>query len=489
MNTCKACNVAIPEDAVYCEKCLSDQVKRDSELYLHNLDELMKIDNQDTLDEINGFFQMDDHTKKGVDGMDKDNFNGSEIDDFRSKEEEQDILDILNAINMNESQDNKEKENVEKQDFPELEFDDIFAIDDSYDSENYESNMPQDVGDIFSDALSAVTNLEDMEQVDIHLEEELLKLIPEMDMSHSISEENKDKNGDKKKKTKTSLQDKEKKKHFLKSIFSNVKEERTEDEIDRLKQEAIETVEVKSKLEEEKTNRKKQEQEDKKKKAIEKTANKKAAKLAAAKKKEEKAKAKKEAKTKKELELESLLDEIEENEGRINRVGASIVFVLFAICAVIIVIGTNIYTYTISIRDASKYFNAQKYNDAYYNVYGINIKDEDIELYDKIMTVMFVNKQLNSYNHYYQIEQYPEALDSLLKGLERYDKYIDLAKQLGIENDLNYVREKIVKELEHVFQLSEKDSKKLIGIKDQNEYSIKIYDVVSKRLGTTLTRE
>ena len=119
----------------------------------------------------------------------------------------------------------------------------------------------------------------------------------------------------------------------------------------------------------------------------------------------------------------------------------------------------------------------------------MNIKDEDIELYDKIMTVMFVNKQLNSYNHYYQLEQYPEALDSLLKGLERYDKYIALAKELGIENDLKYVRENILEELNQVFSLSEKDAKKLIQMKDQSEYSIAVYDVVAKRLGTTLTKE
>ena len=60
----------------------------------------------------------------------------------------------------------------------------------------------------------------------------------------------------------------------------------------------------------------------------------------------------------------------------------------------------------------------------------VSISDEDIELYDKIMTVMYVNKQLNSYNNYYAINRYPEAL-VFIKGLERYDKYIELATLLG----------------------------------------------------------
>lgn len=432
--------------------------------------------------------------------MDKDILKDSEIDDLRSREEEQDILELLDAININESNRSEEVVKVNEVSSPRLEEEDVFAIDDSFVSDFYDMNKSQDVGDIFSDALSAVTDLEDLDEVDLHLEEELLKLIPEMDdtilaSADVTSDIKNDRQSDKQKDKHKILRAKEKskkekkKRNPMKSLFSNVKEERTEEEIERLKQEAFEAVEEKAKLEEEKLAQKKKEQEDKKKKAMEKVANKKAAKLAAAKKKEEKIKAKKEAKTKKELELQSLLDEIEENEGRINRIGASIVFTLFAICAIVVVIGTNIYTYSISIRDAAKYFDAQKYNDAYYNVYGMNIKDEDIELYDKIMTVMFVNKQLNSYNHYYQLEQYPEALDSLLKGLERYDKYIALAKELGIENDLKYVRENILKELNQVFSLSEKDAKKLIQMEDQSEYSIAVYDVAAKRLGTTLTKE
>lgn len=432
--------------------------------------------------------------------MDKDILKDSEIDDLRSREEEQDILDLLDAININESNRTEDVVNVNEVSTPAVE-EDVFAIDDSFVSDYYDMNKSQDVGDIFSDALSAVTDLEDLDEVDLHLEEELLRLIPEMDNTVSTTEDvtsdiKNDRQSDKEKDNQKTLsikeknkKEKNKKQNPMKSLFSNVKEERTEEDIERLKQEAIESVEEKAKLKEEKLATKKKEQEDKKKKAMEKAANKKAAKLAAAKKKDEKIKAKKEAKTKKELELQSLLDEIEENEGRINRIGASIVFALFAICAIVIVIGTNIYTYSISIRDAAKYFDAQKYNDAYYNVYGMNIKDEDIELYDKIMTVMFVNKQLNSYNHYYQLEQYPEALDSLLKGLERYDKYIALAKELGIENDLKYVRENILEELNQVFSLSEKDAKKLIQMKDQSEYSIAVYDVVAKRLGTTLTKE
>ena len=128
------------------------------------------------------------------------------------------------------------------------------------------------------------------------------------------------------------------------------------------------------------------------------------------------------------------------------------------------------------------YFNRQKYTQAYNEVYGIELKDEDIELYDKIMTVMFVNKQLNSYNNYYHMRKYPEALDSLLKGLQRYDKYVELATLLGIKTDLDYVRNQIIAELYNVFSLTEEDAMNILNSESQAKYSIAVYDVVLENI-------
>ena len=148
----------------------------------------------------------------------------------------------------------------------------------------------------------------------------------------------------------------------------------------------------------------------------------------------------------------------------------------------LLLILTNIFSYSLSIRNATTYFGNQKYTQAYNEVYGIELKDEDIELYDKIMTVMYVNKQLNSYNNYYQLGKYPEALDSLLKGLQRYDKYIELATMLGISTDLDYVKSQIVAELNNVFRLSEKEATNIIYSENQAKYSIAVYDVVLENM-------
>ena len=71
---------------------------------------------------------------------------------------------------------------------------------------------------------------------------------------------------------------------------------------------------------------------------------------------------------------------------------------------------------------------------------------------------MYVNKQLNSYQVFHAKGNEAEALNSLLKGLMRYNKYIFYGTQLGIEDDLNGVRSEIVYALNETYGLSEDDA-------------------------------
>ena len=240
-----------------------------------------------------------------------------------------------------------------------------------------------------------------------------------------------------------------------------------------------------------------QEEEAKKEKeaeAAKKKEEKKAAADAAKKKKAEEAKkkaadnkAKKAAKdaakkaAKKEAELKRLRAEaLEQPEGKINKAGAAIIFLFFIVAAAVVIVGTNIFSYDISIADATYKFGNRKYTEAYEGIRGLEIKEKDMEIHDKIYTVMFVNKQLNSYNNFFAMGDYSAALDSLIKGLSRYNKYIALARQLGIHTDLDYVRKQIMAELQKVYGISEREALELMDMTDRQEYSERIYEIISK---------
>ena len=99
-------------------------------------------------------------------------------------------------------------------------------------------------------------------------------------------------------------------------------------------------------------------------------------------------------------------------------------------------------------------------------------------LYDKIMTVMYVNSQLNSYEYYMTSNNREKALDSLLKGLQKYDKYLRLAQELDITTDLDYVKSEILEKLDTEFNMTEQDAEKLVANLDPVDYSEYLYHLI-----------
>lgn len=165
------------------------------------------------------------------------------------------------------------------------------------------------------------------------------------------------------------------------------------------------------------------------------------------------------------------LEEAQEPPTRINRIGAGIILVTFAVIAVVIIVGNNSYAYSQCIAKATAYFGQKEYTNAYNEIYGVKVKKSDEEIKDQVMTVMFIEKQRNSFDNYFAMEMYPEALDSLLKGLDKYDKYLDQARSLGIESDLDYVKDEILAELKSAFNISEKRAYQLLSISDARKYT------------------
>ena len=188
----------------------------------------------------------------------------------------------------------------------------------------------------------------------------------------------------------------------------------------------------------------------------------------------------KRASKKKAKEVKKAVNEVEVDHGHINPVAASFVMVTFALLTALLLSGSKAFAYSNGIKNATYYFNTHRYTQAFDEVYGMDMKDEDVEIYNKIQTVMYVNKQLNSYNNFYAVEKYPEALDSLLKGLKRYDKYIELATMYGIESDMDYVRDQILAELRNKFNLSEEEAMQITFIENETEYSKQVYSIIAE---------
>ena len=187
-------------------------------------------------------------------------------------------------------------------------------------------------------------------------------------------------------------------------------------------------------------------------KKAEKKAKKEAAKLAkeekkAAAKEEKAAKAgdkKKAQEEKKKVRAVKKAKQKEEEEKNaepvkpLNKPAVVFIFTLFLGGTFLFYLGMNNFNYTQAIQKATDYFDNQKYHKAYDEIKGVEVKEKDQDLKDRIYTVMYVERLYESYQNNIELDRQKKALDSLLRGVDKYYEYYDEAQKLGIVDDLNY---------------------------------------------------
>ncbi len=294
---------------------------------------------------------------------------------------------------------------------------------------------------------------------------------------------------DKPVKPRKSAVDKEKLPWYI-QLFGNVKipedkikPEPTQEEIDKKK---AEKAEAKKALKE----AKKAEKDEKKKAAAE----------AKALKARQTAEEKELARKKKLEQASALILEDVGNTTKLNKWGILVIFALFiGVVAVTVSAGITL-SYNIGVRQASKLFNnaliyqdVNYYTKAYDKVYGLDIEDEDADLYDKILTVNYVNIHLTAFHNHEKLNDYRGGLNDLFKGLLRFRKWFAHASDLGAQDDMYFVRREILNTLQNVYGIDESEAlfvlehydllKETYGEYDANLYYTRyIYETVD-RLG------
>ncbi len=153
------------------------------------------------------------------------------------------------------------------------------------------------------------------------------------------------------------------------------------------------------------------------------------------------------------------------NTTKLNKWGIMVIFALFIGIVAVVVSGGSTLAYNIGVRQASKLFdNALIYQDvtyytkAYDKIYGLDIEEEDYDLYDKIVTINIVNTQLNAYANHVKLDDYRGGLNDLFKGLLRFRKWFAHASALGAQDDIYLVRSAILAKLWEMYGIDEDEA-------------------------------
>lgn len=165
-------------------------------------------------------------------------------------------------------------------------------------------------------------------------------------------------------------------------------------------------------------------------------------------------------------------------EKKLNKPLVVIIMVFFFLVGATIIVGTGVFDYTLVITKATNYFERQKYGMAYREIIGVDVKEEDRPLEDKIYTVMYVERQYEAYENYVKMNRHDLALDALLQGLGKYDEYYPDAIELGIEEDINVARGKIVDALASEYHLDLQSAYMMLQL-ERAEYTLQIQEITA----------
>lgn len=243
----------------------------------------------------------------------------------------------------------------------------------------------------------------------------------------------------------------------------------------------VELVDLEEEAEQE--SKLKQEKEEKKKaKAIEKEQLKKQKqeeKKAADAKKRELAQAKKKEKDRKLQEKKAKKAELEAALGPEERVKLKPAFMAFtatviAVMAIAVVLMSGRFSYQNSIKTAERSLAVKNYEEAYRVLAGVELKDEDMLLYQKIELLVRLDKQYDAYVNFRSMEKPREALNALMQGMTIYYANTLQAEELEIEAEADALKETLMYSLVNDFGLNEDKVMEICAIADTNEYTKEI---------------
>lgn len=155
---------------------------------------------------------------------------------------------------------------------------------------------------------------------------------------------------------------------------------------------------------------------------------------------------------------------------------------VFALAAGV-VLGTNQFNYSQVIKKAANYFERHRYRLAYDEVSGVEVKEKDQDLKDRIYTVMYVERLYESYENNMKLGRADKALDALLRGIQKYDEHYDEAVELDIVKDIDSCRDKIINALWNTYGITEETAYQILAMEGQ-EYTKTLSELGAKAAET-----
>lgn len=144
-----------------------------------------------------------------------------------------------------------------------------------------------------------------------------------------------------------------------------------------------------------------------------------------------------------------------------------ICFVLFVSGVVILILMlNNTINYNNSSNAAKACIESGNYSKAYDMLAGMKLNENDKNLYEQTVHIMYVERQYESYQNYRNMNMPTEAINALIKGIERYNTYVSKGEELGVKKYMDECRDRIYKALEGDYKITKAKADELVRMYD-----------------------
>ena len=159
--------------------------------------------------------------------------------------------------------------------------------------------------------------------------------------------------------------------------------------------------------------------------------------------------------------------------------------VLAASFVALILLFTKLIGYKTSINNAKSAYENGNYIEGYYALNGVEVKEQDVVLYNQIYLMAVQQQKLNSFNIFMQNHKYDLALDQLILAYGTYRDNSSDAASLGIGDAYDEFGAQISASLSENFHVSSDEAYVLYSMESRQDYTVAIMNIL-KGLGLSV---
>ena len=155
-----------------------------------------------------------------------------------------------------------------------------------------------------------------------------------------------------------------------------------------------------------------------------------------------------------------------------------LIMVMAASFLALVLVGTNLFGYTLSFNNAKQAYELGDYQAAFADVSGLTVKEADQETYQKYSIMANAAGEYQAYQTFMENGIYDMALDSLIRAVGRCDKYSEEAAAYGCSTELAKIRDQAVAGLSG-FGLTQERAQELYAERERDTYSQELYSILA----------